>query len=70
MSQARRPPGGGRGEKKRRWNSLRTLAYSTPEPVQPMGVSSLQKAIKQRLDAENISIPFPQRDVHLYKEEG
>ena len=27
------------------------------------------KAIKQRLDAEGISIPFPQRDVHLYKTE-
>ncbi len=29
----------------------------------------LNKAIKQRLDAEGISIPFPQRDVHLYKTE-
>lgn len=29
----------------------------------------LNKAAKQRLDAENISIPFPQRDVHLYKHE-
>lgn len=27
------------------------------------------KAAKQRLDAEGISIPFPQRDVHLYKTE-
>ncbi len=27
----------------------------------------LTKAAKQRLDAEGISIPFPQRDVHLYK---
>ena len=25
----------------------------------------LQKAIKQRLDAEGISIPYPQRDLHL-----
>ncbi len=24
---------------------------------------------EQRLDAEGISIPFPQRDVHLYKTE-
>ncbi len=29
----------------------------------------LTKAAKQRLDAEGISIPFPQRDVHLYKAE-
>jgi len=29
----------------------------------------LNKAAKQRLDAENISIPFPQRDVHLFKHE-
>ena len=26
------------------------------------------KAVKQRLDAEGISIPFPQRDVHLFQE--
>jgi len=25
----------------------------------------LQKSIKQRLDAEGISIPYPQRDLHL-----
>ena len=30
----------------------------------------LNKAIKQRLDAEGISIPFPQRDVHLYEEKN
>jgi small conductance mechanosensitive channel len=28
----------------------------------------LNKAVKQRLDAEGISIPFPQRDVHLYED--
>jgi small conductance mechanosensitive channel len=28
----------------------------------------LNKAVKQRLDAEGISIPFPQRDVHLFDE--
>lgn len=29
----------------------------------------LQETIKKRFDAEGISIPFPQRDVHLYKSE-
>lgn len=29
---------------------------------------ALTKAIKQRLDKEGISIPFPQRDVHLFQE--
>ena len=28
----------------------------------------LQKSIKQRLDAEGLNIPFPQRDVHLFTE--
>ena len=28
----------------------------------------LNKAAKQRLDAEGITIPFPQRDVHLFEE--
>jgi small conductance mechanosensitive channel len=27
------------------------------------------REVKQRFDAENISIPFPQRDVHVYKTE-
>ncbi|MEN8167159.1 MAG: mechanosensitive ion channel family protein, partial [Pseudomonadota bacterium] len=27
------------------------------------------KAVKERFDAENISIPFPQRDVHLFAEQ-
>lgn len=31
---------------------------------------SLQEQIKKRFDAEGISIPYPQRDVHLYKEKG
>ncbi len=30
----------------------------------------LTKATKQRLDAEGITIPFPQRDVHLYQAEN
>lgn len=30
----------------------------------------LNETIKKRFDAEGISIPFPQRDVHLYKHEA
>lgn len=30
----------------------------------------LNKAIKERFDAEDISIPFPQRDVHFYQKQG
>jgi small conductance mechanosensitive channel len=26
------------------------------------------EAIKKRFDADNITIPFPQRDVHLYEQ--
>ena len=28
------------------------------------------EAVKKKFDAENISIPFPQRDVHVYNHEG
>ena len=28
-------------------------------------VWALNKAVKQRFDAEGITIPFPQRDVHM-----
>jgi small conductance mechanosensitive channel len=31
---------------------------------------ALQEAMKKRFDAEGISIPFPQRDVHLIKDEA
>lgn len=31
---------------------------------------SMNESIKKRFDAEGLSIPFPQRDVHLYKHEG
>ncbi len=30
----------------------------------------ITEAVKQRFDAEGLSIPFPQRDVHLFKEEA
>ena len=30
----------------------------------------LLKNVKQRFDAEGISIPYPQRDVHLYEEDA
>ncbi len=30
----------------------------------------LTGAIKRRLDADGITIPFPQRDVHLYQAEN
>ena len=30
----------------------------------------LTKAVKQRFDREDITIPFPQRDVHFYRENG
>jgi small conductance mechanosensitive channel len=29
----------------------------------------LHETIKKRFDAEGISIPFPQQDIHVYKEE-
>ena len=28
----------------------------------------ITRAIKERFDAEGVSIPFPQRDVHLFQE--
>ncbi len=28
----------------------------------------ITRKVKERFDAEGISIPFPQRDVHLYRE--
>ena len=32
--------------------------------------SDVTKRVKERFDAEGISIPFPQRDVHLFKEDA
>ncbi|MGB7486588.1 MAG: mechanosensitive ion channel family protein, partial [Phormidesmis sp.] len=37
-----------------------------PKDYLPLSLS-LQEEIKKRLDQEGISIPFPQRDVHLFK---
>ena len=31
---------------------------------------AMTKAIKQTFDAEGVSFPFPQRDVHIYQEKG
>jgi small conductance mechanosensitive channel len=28
------------------------------------------RKVKERFDAEGVSIPFPQRDVHMYQESG
>ena len=28
----------------------------------------MHEAVKKRFDAENVSIPFPQRDVHLFQQ--
>jgi small conductance mechanosensitive channel len=28
------------------------------------------RAVKERFDAEGVSIPFPQRDVHLFQEQS
>jgi small conductance mechanosensitive channel len=30
----------------------------------------LTRAVKERFDAEGVSIPFPQRDVHLYQQQS
>ncbi|MGB8330967.1 MAG: hypothetical protein WCE62_12665, partial [Polyangiales bacterium] len=30
----------------------------------------ITREVKQRFDKEGISIPFPQRDVHVYREDG
>lgn len=38
--------------------------WVNPADYAPLSLS-LQEAIKKRLDAEGISIPFPQRDVHV-----
>jgi len=40
--------------------------WVTPKDYLPLSLS-LQEEIKKRLDKEGISIPFPQRDVHLFK---
>ena len=40
------------------------MAYAFIQVMNP----SVTQGIKDALDAANISIPFPQRDVHLFKE--
>jgi len=43
--------------------------WVTPENYVPARFT-IQEAIKKRLDAEGINIPFPQRDVHLFQANG
>lgn len=43
--------------------------WVTPDNYVP-ATFSIQEAIKKRLDAEGINIPFPQRDVHVFSNNG
>jgi len=43
--------------------------WVTPQDYVPARFA-IQESIKKRLDAEGISIPFPQRDVHLFHANG
>jgi small conductance mechanosensitive channel len=47
--------------------SIRVRPWTQTENVWPLRYD-LTKRIKERFDEEDISFPFPQRDVHLFKE--
>lgn len=48
--------------------SIRVRPWTETSNVWPLRYD-LTKRIKERFDEEDISFPFPQRDVHLFKEE-
>ncbi|MEL6776420.1 MAG: mechanosensitive ion channel domain-containing protein [Cyanobacteria bacterium J06597_16] len=43
--------------------------WVAPQDYEPQKLA-IHEAIKKRLDSESISIPFPQRDVHLFETRG
>lgn len=49
--------------------TLRMRCWTATSDYWPLRFDLTKKA-KQRLDREGISIPFPQRDVHLFTEDG